>query len=172
MMVNKAHIETSLYQIDRLYKKSLMDRRGNRRALFYSKLAIIELCGWIEESMDSIIEMLSDKHLSEADNRDYIHNSVIRCTHGFHYNKNFRIMLINIIGLINVERLESKLDKHKFHSMKSNLGSLKVCRDQQAHIHIKGTTTSIDTPSITRNRFIKVYEGLKDVELYCRKMRV
>ncbi len=153
-------------QLNSLYQENM----GNRKALFYSKLAVIELCGWIEESMDDMIQILAKMYLKEQINLEYIEDPVIKRTHGFHYNSDFRIMLIQLIGVINVEKLENNLDATKFHIMKSTLGSLKQCRDKQAHTHIKGITQRIDSPSLTQNRFQKIYEGLKDVESCIRKM--
>lgn len=56
--------------------------------------------------------------------------------------------------------------------MKSSLGTLKQVRDKQAHTHIKDTTIRIDAPSTTRSNFDNVYDGLKDIESYIRKMRI
>jgi len=71
-----------------------------------------------------------------------------------------------------VEKLENNLDVTKFHIMKSTLGSLKQCRDTQAHTHIRGITQRIDSPSLTQNRFQKIYEGLKDFESCIRRMKI
>lgn len=165
-MINKKQIQRNLNQINKLYQKNI----GSRRALFYSKLAVLELCGWTEESMDGIIQTLAKRYLTEKSNLDYIDDPVIKRTYGFDYNSNFRNMLIQLIGMINIERLENNVDTTKFHIMKSTLGSLKQCRDLQAHTHIKGTTQIIDSPSLTQNRFQKIYDGLKDVEFCIRKM--
>ena len=97
--------------------------------MFYSKLAILELCGWIEESMDDIAKSNANRYLKEKRNVDFIDDSIIKLTHGFDYNNNFRIMLMQLVGIINIEKLEYKLDSTKFHIMKSTLGSLKDCRD-------------------------------------------
>ena len=167
-MINKQQIQRSLIQISRLYLKNM----GNKKALFYSKIAIIELCGWIEESMDDIIQSNANRFLNEKQNLDYVDDPIIKRTHGFDYQNNFRNMLVQLIGIINVERLERNLNSGSFLVMKSALGSLKECRDRQAHTYIRGTTAVIDSPSVTHNRFYKVYEGLKDIESCIRKMRL
>lgn len=122
--------------------------------------------------MDDIIESHANRYLKEKQNLDYVEDPVIQRTHGFDYRNNFRIMLIHVIGIINVERLESKLNPNKFLDMKSSLGSLKESRDKHAHKYIRGMTTIIDSPSVTQNRFRKVYEGLKDIESCIRKMKI
>ena len=79
---------------------------------------------------------------------------------------------MRLVGMINIERLEQILDLHKFTKMTSSLSALKQRRDELAHTYIKGTTPTIDAPSLTKDRFLNVYEGLKDIESYISKMRI
>ena len=166
-MVNKTRIQSNLNQIEKLYQKYTVGRRG----LYFSKLAIIEACGWIEESMDDIIRGCANKHLSDQKNLRVV-EGLIKDTHSFKYEPNFRGMLIQTIGIINVEKLERVFDTNKFIQMTSSLGELKQRRDDQAHTYIKGTIRTIDAPSLTKKRFLNVYEGLKDIESYISKMRI
>ena len=166
-MVNKTRIQSNLKQIEKLYQKYMSDR--SRRGEYFSKLAIIEVCGWIEESMDDIIRGYTNKHLKEQKNLTFV-EALIGQTHSFTYKANFRNMLIQIIGIVNVEKLEQVFDERKFTQMTSSLGVLKQRRDDQAHTHIKDTTPTIDAPSVTKNRFQNVYEGLKDIESCIRNM--
>ena len=167
-MVKKTGIQSNLNQIEKLYQKYMSGMRG-RRGEYFSKLAIIEACGWIEESMDNIVRGYANKHLKEPKNLRSVEN-LIKRTYGFHYEDNFRDMLIHIIGIIKLEILEQIFDQHKFTQMTSSLGVLKQRRDELAHTYIKGTTPTIDAPSLTQNRFLNVYAGLKDVESSIRKM--
>lgn len=139
--------------------------------MYFSKLAILELCGWIEESMDNIIKAFT-KHLNKPANQKFVEEQVIEPTYGFEYHRHFRAMLIQVIGVISVERLEANLNQTKFDLMKSALGSLKKSRNDLAHTHVKDTTVRIDAPSITQNRFQIVYDGLKDIESCIRKMQL
>lgn len=166
-MVKKTGIQNNLNQIEKLHQKYI----GGRRGLYFSKLAIIEACGWIEESMDGIIRGYANKHLTEPKNLRSVENLVKR-TYGFHYEDNFRDMLIHIIGIIKLEILEQIIDRYKFTQMTSSLGVLKQRRDELAHTYIKGTTLTIDAPSLTKKRFLNVYEGLKDIESSISKMKI
>ncbi len=166
-MVKKTGIQSNLNQIEKLYQKYMSGRRG----LYFSKLAIIEACGWIEESMDDIILGCANKHLKEQNNLKSVGTS-IKQTHSFTYDPDFRHMLIHIIGIINVEKLEQDFDQHKFTQMTSSLSALKQRRDELAHTYIKGTTPTIDAPSVTKNRFQNVYEGLKDIESRINKIKI
>jgi len=169
-MVRKTEIQNNLNQIEKLYQKYMSGSRG-RRGEYFSKLAIIETCGWIEESMDDIIRGCANKHLKEPKNFGFV-EGLIKDTHSFKYHDNFRKMLIQTIGIINVEKLERVFDTNKFIQMTSSLGELKQRRDDQAHTYIKGTTQTIDAPSWTKRRFLNTYEGLKDVESCIRRIRM
>lgn len=159
-MVDKTQIENNLTQIGSLFQVHIRDNE----APYYSKLAILETCGWIEESMDDIVKSCAERHLANSDNLDYVKDTIIRRTTSFEYERHFRHMLMRVLGIINLEKLEGSLDQHKFTPMKSSLGYLKQRRDEQAHTYIKGTTPRIDAPSVTEKHFQDIYEGLKDIE--------
>ncbi len=53
-MITKSYLFKTLNRLDRLYNES----RTDDKKIFYSKLALIELCGWIEETMDD--DVLND----------------------------------------------------------------------------------------------------------------
>ena len=159
-MIGKTSILDNLKRLETLYNESA---RSPKKSLFYSKLAILELCGWIEESMDDIVRKCANKKLKLDNNQERI-SEIIEHTYGFSYKNHFRKMLTELIGLINVERLEKRVDKIKFQNMCSTLGLLRDFRDTEAHTHLKGTIKILDAPSVTINKFSKVYEGLKEFE--------
>jgi len=159
-MITKENIEYNLAQINRLYNKS----RAPRHALYFPKLATLELCGWIEESMDDIVQWCSDNYLFDPNNIDFVKSQVIKRTYGFDYNSDFRNMLMRVIGIINLEQLENNLDNNKFLAMKSSLDTLKGCRDSEAHTYTKGVTMTVLAPSVAIQLFRNVYLGLKEVE--------
>ena len=74
-------------------------------------------------------------------------------------------MLSSVIGFMNIERLEKKLDASKNALLLSALGTLKNIRNAEAHTHLKGVTRHVDSPSITLNLFSQVFNGLKDIEI-------
>lgn len=167
-MIAKSYIKGNLGRIERLYNKSSNIQDG----LFYSKLAILELCGWIEITMDDIILRLSKKHLKQSQNISFVEKDVIKITYGFDYSRHFRKMLISIIGIVGVERLEKKFDSIKFQLMFSSLNSLKLYRDSEAHTYIKGTTKRMDAPSVTKNRFNDIFNGLQNIDDELRRISI
>ncbi len=160
-MVAKTYILKELNKIKRLYDKSMS---GSDRDMpkYYSKLALLELCGWIEESMDDIIVKSSRR--SRVKDCKYI-NDFIERNHGFSY-KNFRNMIISLIGITEVERVENKVNKVNKQKLESSLKSLKSMRDNHAHttLHGEGSTKRLWAPSIILSKFNEVYEGLVDYE--------
>ena len=166
-MINKAQIEKNLAQIKVLYQNNL----GNKEAHYYSKLAILEVCGWIEESIDNIVNGCANKKLTETKNVKFIED-IVNHSYSFEYERHFRNLLVQVFGIINVEKIESSLDGVKFDLMKSSLGTLKKYRDTHAHTYTKGVTTTIYAPSSTESHFKNVYIGLKDVESCIRKIRI
>jgi hypothetical protein len=166
-VVVKSYIEKSLRQIDRLYTQA----SSVQKTLFFSKLATLELCGWIEISMDGIVRSLAMRLLKDSQNRRFFEKQVMKKVHGFDYQLHFRHMLINLIGLHGVESMESKVDPVLFQPMRAALNTLKPYRDKHAHEYIKGTTLQLDAPSITLQRFQAVYAGLVHIEAVLKQLK-
>ena len=131
---------------------------------------MLELCGWIEESMDDIVQRCANRLLNKQASKNYIANQIIKPTYGFEYKKHFMKMLSYVVGLINIEKLEDKQDPLKRARLESALGTLKGARNREAHTHLKGTTRLVDAPSITINLFNHVFDGLKDIELNLKEL--
>ena len=167
-MLSGTKISRNLTELSSRYSANT----GNSRdPFYYSKLALIELCGWIEQSMDAIALDCARRHLKSKSNMNYIESS-IRRTYSFTYKDHFREMLIQVIGIINVEELERMVDPRKFDAMKTSLGYLKSRRDSLAHTYIDQVTTSVDAPSLVNFHFQNVFDGLEDIERCVRRLNV
>ena len=166
-MIAKSYIEKNLRKIDHLYAASSSVQAG----LLYSKMATLELCGWIEISMDEIVRRMSKRLIRDSKHQKYFEKEIVRKVHGFDYVNHFRRMLIALVGLRGVETMEMKVDPVLFHPMIAALNALKPYRDQHAHEYIKGTTLRLDAPSVTIGRFNPVYAGLVDIDSVLRRMK-
>ena len=162
-MIALSEIQSNLQNLDRLFSKS----RSQKEALYYSKLAIIELCGWIEMSMDDIILRCAMRKLKLASNKK-LAREFVKKNYGFHYSLHFRNMLTKLVGLIALERIERRLDQAKFIRLEAELSKLKLIRDPEAHTFIKGITRQIDSPSITLAQFHVISDGLLDYDRILR----
>jgi hypothetical protein len=164
-LITKSYIEDNLRALERRFQKT-----SGKQAQFYSKLAIIELCGWIEESMDDVVLRCSVRHLRSHDNRNYCVKQIVQKTYGFDYD-NFRFMLIRLLGLVNVERIEARVNQAKLASFKAALSSLKTARNLEAHTHLKGMTHTLNAPSHTLGQLPPVHEGLREFDRVIRSRR-
>lgn len=164
-MIAKSYIQRILSDLDKGYNNS----KSPKKALYYSKLAVIELCGWIEESMDDVVLCCAKRNTNLAASFNYVKTEVVNKCYGFHYKSHFRPMLIQVIGIVGVEIVETNVDTVKDALFRSNLGSLKIVRDAEAHTHLKGFTRTIDAPSVTMSKFNPIYDGLKEYDRVIRE---
>lgn len=136
-----------------------------------SKLAVLELCGWLEESMDDIVLRCSMRELKKSVNRKYVQEQIVDRTHGFDYNKHFRKMLIQLVGIVNVEKIERRVNVNVSSQFRATLGSLIRPRNSQAHTHVGGGTRIINAPSVSLKHFQDLYAGLVEYDRVVRSMR-
>ena len=163
--ITKTTIRENLKSLDKLFVSS----RSAKKTLFYSKLAILELCGWIEETMDRVVRSCATRNLKDQPNRKFIEEKVIKKTQGFGYSESFRRMLIQVVGLRGVEIVERSMDDSALEVLRSTLGSLKKTRNEQAHTHLQGVTRRLDAPSVTIQKFDSVYELLTNLEIALKR---
>ena len=156
-MVVKTHILRTIKQLDRLYNSS-----STSEATYYSKLAIIELCGWIEYSMDNVAEHFANKKLRTQPFKDSF-MAIKDNNFGFEYKKNFRKMLSQTIGLHNMERIEVSINATgDITVLSATLDTLKTLRNDAAHTFI-GATTTYQAPSVTKSQLDIIYPILKKI---------
>jgi hypothetical protein len=165
-MIAKSQIEQTLQSLDARYQAAASAEEAN----WFAKLAIIELCGWIEESMDEVIRRCSRRHLKVMANQELCEGDIIAKTYGFEYKRHFRNMLIRLLGLVAVEQLEQQIDPSIYAKMDGALSFLKPFRDSYAHTHLK-RTTSINAPSLTKSKLQPVYDGLMEFDRAIRRGR-
>lgn len=166
-MIARSYIRKNLDFCTKRYNKA----RGKKEAMLLAKMSILELCGWIELSFDDIILSCAKRNLRDAGNLKFIKKDVVERTFGFEYEKHFTGMLIRLIGMIEFERLEKKVNPSKLAKFKAALGRLKVERDKEAHTYIKGTTRTLTAPSVIQSLLNDVDEGLSEFEVLVRSIK-
>lgn len=164
-MIAKSYLQKNLDILERLYNSST----STAKSLFYSKLAILELCGWIEESMDDIVKMCCHRIIKDKREQKEIEDFISR-NYGFEYDPHFRRMLTQVIGRKGVIRLEKRVDPVKLQVLQATLSTLKRSRDNEAHTHIKGITKRLDAPSVTKAKYLLVYDGLIEIDEQLKKI--
>lgn len=158
-MIAKSYISQNLQAIDRLYQKARTPQTG----FFYSKLAILELGGWVEMSMDGIILKHAKRKLRDPTSISKV-KEVVKKTYGFDYEQHFKRMLLAIFGYAGWEAFDKKVDAAKMQAMSAALVGLKQHRDKEAHEYTKGTTRTLDAPSVTKAKFLVIHTGLIEIE--------
>ena len=97
-MVSKTYILKELSKLSKLHTKSY--RKDEQH--FYSKLALIECCGWIEQNMDNLVFCVK-KFIKKSDNQTFFENLV---------GKNYNLFIYE--GTIEeLKAVERKGDKNK-----------------------------------------------------------
>lgn len=162
-MIEKTQIVLTLQALDARYQAAT----SADEAQWFAKLAIIELCGWIEESMDEVVRRCSKRHLKVTANQEMCEDEIIGKTYGFEYKKHFRGMLIRLLGLVAVEQLEQQINPTIHAKMEGALSFLKPFRNSYAHTHLN-IAASINAPSVTRSKFQPIYDGLVEFERVIR----
>lgn len=160
-MQAKQPIEDLLKDLQNLYDNPVDPTHKD----YYSKLALLELCGWLELVQDEMIKHFSDTKLTEQKNKDEIDNLVIGKTYGFDYIDHFRPMIIKIIGFKETEVFENKLKAAgHFQILRDQLSSLWSLRRRAAHTSIVGITMTYQSPSSMRTYLNSLYPILTSVE--------
>ena len=145
-MVNYVDIENTLNYLDSTYLASMSDPL---LPILLSKTALIEFSGWIEQSMDQILYDYLDSHICETYIIKYIKDQ-IKKNYGFKYENNILRILSITIGAYN---LENVLNKININLLKTLLDKYSNKRNNAAHTHTLGTTTTYDAPSVLLNDF-------------------
>jgi hypothetical protein len=163
-MINAIEVRNNL----RIFAAGYRKTRSAKGALFFSKYAILETCGWIEEAMDEIVLTFALRKLGNPDNAKSFKEKV-RSNSNMGIN-NLRKLLIELIGLVNLERLETMADPAKVANLYADLSHLHPLRNTEAHTHINGIIRNIDAPTVTRARLDRIYDGLVEIEITLYKI--
>jgi len=99
-------IDNSLRVIDVWYNEPSM---GNERPKLLAKLAMLELCGWIEETFDELIRKVDKVTINDS---KWVCENVIRKTSGFTYALHLRPMLVKLIGEVITRKVEEEMEKN------------------------------------------------------------
>ncbi|MGB8809738.1 hypothetical protein ACYU0V_06715 [Acinetobacter sp. X9] len=131
--VTKTKIGKNLKELDKLYNRS----NSNMHKIFYSKLALIEYCGWLENSID-ILMFRAMKNISESTLKKDGESNINR-SYGFTFSDHFKSLLIKILGLSKTQELILWLKQSgDFVVLESKLNNLKTLRNEAAHNYYIG----------------------------------
>lgn len=165
MRINTNNICHTLHYLDHVYNKAVSskNKKGPLHAVLYSKLAILELSGWIEETIDNILLEYVDKKISDIALQEIIKTEIIGKVYGFKYHSDYKPLMIKVLGPQKYHKVYLALVKNHQHDIFcSQLNELTKQRDVAAHTSSKeGVTPHFYAPSSTYVRFKTIYQILK-----------
>lgn len=160
-MIAKQPIENLLKELQKLYDNPVDPVHKD----YYSKLALLELCGWLELVIDDIALTYARARIADIKNVELLEKEIVGKTFGCDYKSNFRPMLIKIIGLTNVEKFENSLTTlGVFQILVSQLGSLSSLRNPAAHTSMAGVMPTFHAPSTMTNYLNSLHPILATLE--------
>lgn len=158
-MVNYTDIEAKLQRLDTEYNNSILDPD---LPIFYSKLAVIEFSGWIEDSVDSIVYDYIDNHIVDPIVKKNIKENV-NGNYGFKYYSNLFKVFTSVLGVDTWENIEDKLKPQNLVDLVNVTSTFTGIRNKAAHSSIVVTTT-FSSPSSTIAAYNKVKPAMKIIE--------
>lgn len=158
-MVAKYQIEQTLERLN----KSFDDTRSVVEQRYFSKLALIELCAWIEEEVDKMFFKASKSRLRGTD-FELKFKRYIDHVHGFHYEDHISKIMIQLVGYSGFLEIERRIDSTSLVKLKSVLGTLKSKRNPLAHTQLTGQTPHLLGFSVLKNHQRIIYSALVQVE--------
>lgn len=157
-------VESTLKQLDVWFNEP---SQGRDRPKLLSKLATLELCGWIEGEFDRLALLVEDNLLKD---RKWVTDNVISKTSGFDYESHWRRMLCCLVGEVFARRIEQKMDADfpgDRDVLKSRLGDLWRIRCEFAHTHVTAPVIAqqrFNAPSWSINQYRVIKKQLDHLE--------
>jgi hypothetical protein len=159
-----------LLQNINVYQGHFNAAQSLREALLPSKAALLDVCGWLEESMDRVVIDCANRcHLSttrlQSIQRDYV-----KRTYGFEYERHFEKMLTAVVGFKVLEQAEVQIGATTLTPFTSAISSLVPLRNHYAHTHLDTAhpypqnITSIPSPSALVPFVNQAESALKSLE--------
>ncbi len=146
-------VDITLRQLDAWFNEP---SQGGDRPKLISKLAVIELCGWLEGEFDRLAMTVDSGRLNDS---AWVKQNIIDKTNGFTYQDHWRQMLVKLVGEIFARRVEDEMEMAHpgdLDRLKSLLGSLWRIRCQYAHADMGANVAAQQTfsaPSWTQNQY-------------------
>lgn len=131
------------------------------RPKLLSKLATLELCGWLEGEFDRIVMTVQHGRLNDP---SWVTTEVLSRTNGFRYNEDLRAMLSRIVGEVFARRVEARFEAAHpgdLDQFKSTLGQLWKVRCSFAHADVSANIAAqqkFEAPSWTVNQHRILYK--------------
>ncbi len=124
------------------------------RTNLLSKLATIELCGWLEGEFGRLIRIVATGRVGDA---KWVDKEVIKKIHGFKYEEHWRFMLCKVVGEVFAQRVEAAMEADhpgELQQLRTLLEQLSMDRNRFAHADLtanKAAMLTFNAPSLAIN---------------------
>ena len=166
-MLHCAEIKQTLTFLNRRFLSS----SRNYELSLYSKTALLELSGWIEESFDGFVIDYLHRTCKEESYRNKCIKFSVKPIYGFNYSDDITKLLITTIGPCNFKIVEDNLKKKKqLDIFQGTLSSLINVRNRAAHTFLQKATPSYDAPSVILKYYSQILPAMKTIDRTIRHM--
>ncbi len=137
----------------KVYQSHYAAAQNIRELLLPSKAALLDVCGWLEEAMDSVVVDCARRCNLSRERLQSIQQQYVKRTYGFDYSQHFEKMLAAVIGFKTLEQAEAHMGLTTLTPFTSAVSSLVPLRNHYAHTHLDiaepypRNTSSIPSPS-------------------------
>lgn len=131
-------------------------------SILYSKLAVLELSGWIEESIDMILINYLDNKLVSTDCINKT-KKIIESNYGFKYESNLYHIFLCTLGSNNWENIIDTIGIARMSILSTKCGEYSSQRNDAAHKYQLGTR-SFYAPSRVISDYHQIKSVITDIE--------
>ncbi len=159
-------VATTLQTIDVWFKEPTT---STDRPTLLSKLAILELCGWLEVEFDRMIRLVEAGRLGDL---PWVEKYVIKRTSGFSFDGHWRPMLCQVVGEVFARRVDVAMDAaHPGELAQLTTSLSKLWKDRCSFAHadmnanVANTQLTINAPSWTIGQHVTLVQLLGRYEV-------
>jgi len=170
MIVDYVKILSILQKLDTEYQANV-GGIDFEKPVAISKIAVIEFCGWIEESIDLILLDYLNNRISDSECINYI-KGIIKYNYGFGYEKNLFHLFTVVLGINNWENILDVLTISNISILKSVCTNYTNIRNVAAHTYrLTGITVTYQSPSQIIADFNKIKPIFQTIETEISKLK-
>lgn len=129
--------------------------QGSTLAAMFSKLAILEVGGWIEQTVDSMLYYYVNATVPNRQIQKTVKEQVIDTVYGFRYASDLKPLFMKVLGADKFQYIEQKLKRKGMDQILLNcIATLNRGRNAAAHTYWhRSVQQKFDAPSVTCKLF-------------------
>ncbi len=168
-MIDFGSIEITLKKLDSEYNSKLSDSDFQLPVLI-SKLSVLELCGWIETSLDQVLYEYIERIALDDINLKKI-KGIIKKNHGFGLDSHLFPLFCDVIGIKLVNDLYNSLNTTDYLQLQTITDKYSVLRNKAAHTDTpSGVTRNYNSPSIVIGDYLLIKPVFSKIENFIQNI--